>query len=78
MLCICKYDPIKDISPVDPTGWVDLAQANAMNSLPANLQVEQLSFNEIEDPNSIGGRPSDVFEAAAMSKSIADYVPEKE
>lgn len=71
------YDPTRDLRAVDQTGFVDLAVANSMNSLPANITAHELSFNGIEDPNSIGLRPSDQFEAAQASKAIVDYVPPK-
>lgn len=77
MLCRCYFDPARDIRAVEPTGWVDLAKANAMNSIPAQLQGSDLSYNGIDDPNSIGGRPSDIFEAAQASKVIVDYKPPK-
>lgn len=74
----CKYDPVRDIEAVTQTGYIDLAKANAMSSIPASLSAEQLMYNEIDDPRSIAGRPSDVFEAAQASKVIAGYkAPEK-
>lgn len=72
-----KYDPIKDLQPVDQTGSVDLAKAHAMGSLPSNVESGDLLYNEIDDPRSIGARPSDVFEAAQASKAISGYVPPK-
>lgn len=77
MRCSCVYDPVRDIQAVSQTGAVDLAKANAMSSIPASLSAEQLSYNEIDDPRSIAGRPSDVFEAAQASKAITAYVPPK-
>lgn len=71
----CKFDPVKDIQAVEQTGWVDLAKANAMNSIPAQLQAADLSYNGVEDPNSIAGRPSDLFEAAQAHKAIVGYKP---
>lgn len=73
MRCVCKYDPVRDIRAVSQTGYVDLAKANALSSVPASISAEQLSFNEIDDPRSIAGRPSDVFEAAQAAKVIAGY-----
>lgn len=73
MNCICEFDPKRDIQAVDPTGGFDLAKAHAMSSVPANIAADDLQFNEIDDPRSIGGRPSDNFEAAQMSKSVLSY-----
>lgn len=72
-----KYDPVRDLQPVDSTGAVDLAKAHAMGSLPSNIESGDLLYNEIDDPRSIGARPSDVFEAAQASKAISGYVPPK-
>lgn len=71
------YDPIRDIQAVDQVGAVDLRQANAMNSIPANLEAEVGSSNDIDDPRSIGYRPKDQFEAAQAARATADYVPPK-
>lgn len=79
MLCICEFDPIRDIQAVDPTGGLDLAKAHAMSSVPANIAAEELQYNDIDDPRSIGGRPSDSFEAVQMSKSVLSYkAPKKD
>lgn len=77
MICVTPYNPNKDIKAVEQTGFVDLAKANSMNALPANLAANSLSYNGVEDPNAVAGRPSDVFEAAQASKAITDYVPPK-
>lgn len=72
-----EYDPIRDLQPVDQVGAVDLVKAHAMGSLPSNIESGDLLYNEIDDPRSIGARPSDTFEAAQASKAIANYVPPK-
>lgn len=74
----CVYDPVKDIQAVDQSGFVDLAKAHSMNSVPAMLNVDEMSFNQIEDPNSIVGRPSDQFEAAQLGKALLGRVPKKD
>lgn len=71
------YNPVRDLQPVDPFGAVDLVTAHAMHSLPSNIESGDLLYNEIDDPRSIGVRPSDVFEAAQASKAISGYVPPK-
>lgn len=74
---VFKYNPERDIQAVEQFGFVDLASANATSSVPGSLDTSDLSFNGIDDPNSIGGRASDVFEAGMMSKAIEGYVPPK-
>lgn len=73
----CKFNPKTDIKAVEQTGWVDLAKANSMNSIPAQLQANDLSFNGIDNPNSIAGRPADIFEAGQAARAILDYKPPK-
>lgn len=73
----CSYNPACDIQAVDQTGFVDLPKAHELGSVPANLQVDELRFNEIEDPNSIVSRPSDSFEAMQTGRALLDRVPKK-
>lgn len=74
----CKYNPEKDIQEVDQFGYVDIAKANATSSIDVQLQLQEERYNGIEDPRSIGARPSDIFEAAQANKAIAGYVPEED
>lgn len=71
----CNFDPVRDVQAVVQDGFVDLARANAMSSLPSSIQATDLMYNEIDDPNSIGARPRDTFEAAQASKVITEYKP---
>lgn len=73
----CKYNRIRDYAKVQPTGWVDLASANANSSLDAQIGPSEEHFNGINDPNSIGCRPRDNFELMQANKAIAEYVPPK-
>lgn len=73
MVQICDYNPVTDFAPVEQSGFIDLAAANAASSIPADIANAEQRYNGIEDPNSIAGRPSDAFEAAQMSKVIAGY-----
>lgn len=78
MLCEnISYNPVCDIAPVDQTGFIDLAVAHSMNSVPAMLNAEALEYNEIEDPNSIVFRPSDDFEAMQAGRALLDRVPKQ-
>lgn len=75
MHCSAKFNLTKDLKEVDQSGWIDLASANALSSIPANISNVDLAFNGIEDPRSIGLRPSDTFEAAQASVVISGYKP---
>ena len=70
MYCDCKFDKIKDISPVDQVGFIDLAECLLNGEVPASIADSEDQYNGIEDPGEILGKPSDVFEAYKM----ADYV----
>ena len=75
----CKYDSVRDVQKVEQTGWIDIPKAYASGSIPPGISADDLQYNGIEDPNSIAGMPKDTFEAAQMSKAIADYkAPQKD
>lgn len=57
------YDPVKDIAPVDQLGFVDLRNAFVNNTIPGDLACSDESFNGVEDPSSLLGKSSDVFDA---------------
>lgn len=73
MKCICKYDPVRDLMAVDPTGYVDLVKANQNSSIDVPVALTEQQFNDIEDPRSIGARPSDDFELMQANRAIVDY-----
>lgn len=64
------YDPVRDLGEASQSGYVDLYQLLGNGVLPANLNVTAESFNDIEDPKSIYGKPSDQFEAMSMAKEL--------
>lgn len=73
MKVFCKYNPSRDLKKVDQTGYVDLTAANAESTIPTGIPLSEARYNGIEDPNSIGFRPGDQFEAVQASKVIAGY-----
>ena len=75
MDCVCKYNPVRDVQAVEQFGFIDLVSANATSSIPSDLSLIELQYNEIDDPRSIGGRPADIFDAMQISKAITGYVP---
>lgn len=70
---VVKYDPYRDIQAVDPSGYVDLTKANQNSSIDVPLALVEAQYNMIDDPKSIGSRPSDVFETMQANKAIVDY-----
>ena len=70
MECICNFNPVKDIREVNSIGYIDLAIVLKSGIVPSNLDESQIQYNGIEDPSSIIGSPSDVFEAYRMTNDI--------
>lgn len=67
----CYYDPAVDLKPVEPFGFIDLKSAFVNKTVPSNLPDSEVDYNGIEDPASIVGRPSDVFDALRMQSELA-------
>lgn len=67
------FDVERDIQAVEQVGFVDLKAANVSSSIPAIDGIEEERYNGIDDPRSIGARPSDQFEAMQANKSIVGY-----
>lgn len=64
------YDPEKDLNPVDPYGFINLAEAYEKGSVPTVVADEVANYNGIDDPESIIGTPHDIFEAYRMNEHI--------
>lgn len=69
----CRYNPVKDCSPVSQTGFIDLKKAFANNSIPSQIVGQDTDYNGIEEPGSILGRPFDIFEAMEMESYVKSY-----
>lgn len=62
----CNYNEIADNHDIDQFGYVNLAESLEHGIVPSELADSEVSYNEIEDPSSIFGKPRDVFEAYSM------------
>lgn len=69
-------NPRRTKKSVDQFGFVDVVKVMDTNSLPAVTAEGADVYNGIEDPASILGKPSDVFEAMSMQSAINDYKPD--
>lgn len=69
----CKYDEVADIQAVDVTGYIDVAEAIRNGYVPASIEVDEMSYNEIEDPSTIMHNASDVFELYRQSDYIKSF-----
>lgn len=68
----CKYDPVHDLKPVDEYGWIDAAVAYINKSVPSDMVTQESDYNGIEDPDSILGKPDDVFSALRMQERVVN------
>lgn len=73
MLQEISYNPIADMQEVEPFGFIDLVTANATSSVSPVNGASEPHYNGIEDPRSIGTRPSDIFEEMQANKAIFGY-----
>lgn len=64
------FDKAKDIKEVDIYGFVDLTLCLRTGSVPSDVSASVSNYNGIEDPQSIIGSPSDIFEAMRMHDEI--------
>lgn len=57
------FDPQRDIKAVEPFGFVDLQNAFVHGVIESNIADTEESYNGIEDPTVVLGKPRDVFDA---------------
>lgn len=70
MFSECFFDKDHDLGEASQSGFVVLDDLLAHGIVPNTLNVAPESFNDIDDPKSILGRPSDQFEAMTMAKEL--------
>lgn len=73
MRCVCNYDEVRDLVTVDQFGFVDLQKMNATSTIDVEVAIQEERFNNIDDPRSIGERPTDEFELQQANYQIANY-----
>lgn len=66
----CVFNEEKDLRDVDQFGFIDLVECLSNGAVPSTIADSEAKYNDIEDPESILGKPDDVFEAYRMQ----DYV----
>lgn len=66
-----KFDKNKDFREVENFGYVDLIKCLQTGAVPADVTGSMSSYNGIEDPTSIIGTPTDVFDAMRMSSTLS-------
>lgn len=71
----CKYNEVTDVQAVDCIGWIDIAEAVKNGYVPASIDVDDMVYNEIDDPASIMHTASDVFELYRQADYVKGYKP---
>lgn len=64
------FDKTKDLKEVDKFGFVDLILSLRTGSVPSDVSASVANYNGIEDPKSIIGSPSDIFDAMRLHDEI--------
>lgn len=68
------FNPVVDLCEVDQFGYVDLRNALETHTVPGDLNPDDMSYNEIDDPSSIVGKPSDIFSAIQSGHQYASFI----
>lgn len=66
----CNFDPVKDLKAVEQFGFVDLKEAWVNRCVPSQVGESDADYNGIDNPASILGMPSDVFDALDMVEYV--------
>lgn len=77
----CRYDPVRDIAPVEQFGFIELRSALAESIVPSQMPDSETDYNGIDEPDKVLGKPHDIFEAIDAQKAaeqIASSEGEKE
>lgn len=69
------YDEVKDLQAVDVVGWIDIAEAVKNGYVPASIEVDDMTYNEIDDPASIMRNADDVFALYRQADYVKGYKP---
>lgn len=72
----CRYDEVKDLQAVDTVGWIDIAEAIKNGYVPASIEADDMTYNDIENPESIMHNASDVFELYRQGDYIKSFTKE--
>lgn len=64
------YNPKVDIQEVEQFGFIDLAESYANGYVDGSLEIDDETFNGIEDPANIGVKVTDPIEAVQRISNI--------
>lgn len=64
------FNPKSDSADVDQFGFIDLREAYMKHIIPADVAEGNDNYNDMDEPDTVGAKPSDVFEAYRMRDEI--------
>lgn len=65
-----EFNSDRDLQEVDQFGYIDLVKAFQNGYVPGDVESVAENYNDIENPESIIGKPRDCFEAMRMQDII--------
>lgn len=66
----CVFDTERDLKEVEPFGFIDLKNAFVERCVPSQVGESDSDYNGIDNPESILGKPSDVFDALRAADEL--------
>lgn len=66
----CFFNPVRDMKPVEPFGFVDLQNALVNGVIESQIAESDEDYNGIEDPTVVIGKPRDIFDAIQAKMNI--------
>ena len=69
------FNEERDIQEVDQFGFIDLAECLSNGEVPTLIDGEDVSYNGIEDPSAILGKPDDIFSLYRMNDYVQSVTP---
>ena len=69
----CPFDPVRDLSPVEQFGFIELKDALANSIVPSQMPDSETDYNGIDEPDKVLGKPRDIFEAMDAQKTAEQF-----
>lgn len=65
-----QFNPKADSAEVDQFGFVDLCEAYVKHMIPAEASDGNDNYDDVDEPDNIGRKPSDIFESYRMRDEV--------
>lgn len=72
------FNPFRDLSDVDQTGFIDLSDAYTRGVIPGVIQPSDDTFNNISDPDMVLPRSDDAFAAIRTASYVVSELERRE